>query len=114
MPDADQLDVGVLGQQREAGDLVDLRADLVDHPLRVVDRAEQLGGDGAHALAGRRGDRLDPLDGADRLLDLLADALLDLRRAGAGILDGDRDHVELELREQLLAQVEHRPRRRPG
>ena len=49
---------------------------------------------------------LDPVDALDLLLDPDADALLDLLRSGAEVLDGDADHFDVDVGEGLLRELD--------
>ena len=89
-------DLGILGHFGEAGDAVHLGADFVEHAIRIVHLRLQLDVHRARTLGRHGGDLLDPRHRANRFLDLLADALLDL--VGSGPRVGNRDghllHVE--------------------
>ena len=107
----DLLPVGQLADDRLLG-LGGKRGDGVEPSLDVVNQAAgvgveiQLDVDHAHALGRRGGDALDPVETLDGLLDPDDDGILDLRRGGPQIGHLDGDHVEGELGEDLLLEVE--------
>jgi hypothetical protein len=100
-----QADDRALGLLRQADDPVDRALD-VGQRLLLVGLDRELGADVAAALGRGRDHALDPVDPADPLLDREDDALLDLRRARAGVGHRDRDQVELGLREHLLLDLQ--------
>ena len=101
---AQLLDDGRLGDVGEVVDGVDLGLDVgreaVEHrALAHLDR-----GDGA-ALQRLAGDLVDVVDIVHRVLDPLAERLLDVLGAGAGIGDGDLKARRLDPREGLALEA---------
>ena len=102
-----QADDGLFGLGRKRDDAVDGLLDLIEH-FAGVGVGSDLGHHRARSLDSRRVDALDPLDALDRLLDAQAHALLNLFGTGPEVGNAHRDHIQLHLGEDLLADGERR------
>ena len=112
-PDADGrapqeklFDLRIFGQFRKTRNPVHIGPDFVQNLLRVGPTGLEFQQDHSETFA-RHGDCfLDAFGGVNGLFDLLADALFDLFRAGAGIGHRDHDVVQLECRKRLPVHFE--------
>ena len=97
----DQGDDGLLGFFREGVDRIDPVLDVVQGAIGISG-LEQLDGDLANALDGRRAYLVDALDTLERLFNADADAFFDLFRCCTQVLHAYGDQVVVQIRKRFL------------
>ena len=95
----------IFRQLRKTRDSIDLAPDFVERPVDVLHVASQFDRHRPGSLVRHRSDLLDPLDAANRLFDLLADALFHLLRSRARKGNAYGHDLKVEIGERLATQM---------
>lgn len=96
--------VGLFSQYREAGNLIDRGANVVDDALRIVDMGIQRRGNDANTFVGYRQHLFDAIDRMNRFFDLAAYPLFNLGGCGAWVRNRDGHHIHFEFGELFSPQ----------